>query len=972
MKLTAIKNSLTSASLFALAIAGAAPNNALAQQEVTAEEALEAATLAADEAQKTPQANAWAQTNIDLPADEAIRYGMLSNGMRYALRKNSTPEGAASVRMHVNVGSIAEAENEQGLAHFLEHMAFNGSTNVPEGEMVSMLEREGLSFGPDTNASTGFTETIYQLDLPDARESAMDLALMLMRETASNLTISDEAVERERGVIQSERQLRNTAGLRSARVQFAKQLPNTPVSDRFPIGTAEVIDTAPASRIRDFYHRYYRPENTTLVIVGDFDVEALEAKIVSQFGDWKAVGPAGAPMDYGTIDPNSPLSVGSFSDPASQTTAIFQKAKPYTATPNSVAGNLESIQLAVASQVLARRFLNLALAQDAKILGGAAPFNPFANIAEQAFFITVGKDGDWQSALAIGEQELRRAIEHGFTQSEIDEQLVNLTANLENAAKQQGTRQNAGIANELIASSVSGEVVVTPAGQLEVFQTLKPALTAAAVTQAFRANWQGGPNNVFVTSKAPIENAEESIRAALAASAKVAVTPPVDEVTNPFAYDDFGTPGKVASDGRIEDLGIRTIEFENGVRLNIKKTDFEDNELRFAVEIGEGLRAIPDAAGGLSYFMDNVMALGGLGEHDFQEIQRLTAGKTVNFGLVANQDSLRSSGTTTPDDAELQFKLVAALITDPGYRVEADAAWQNALPTINTQNAATPIAVYQRDFRRALASGDTRIGQGTAEELAAINMAMVKSQISDQLENGAIDIAIVGDIDEQAAIDLVAQTFGALPARPKREGVLDNIRPITFPADAGTIELYHNGQADQGAAAAVWPTDDYDDQKDDVTRDMMAAAMGLILIDEVRENLSASYSTQVFSRSSSLYDGDGFVTGFAVADPARMDQIFAAIRNVAKQMRDAPIDDDVLLRARKPMIERLEARVRENGAWLNIVVEAQRKPEWLDRWRARKDIVNQISAADIQAAARKYLTDEAMVEVRVVPEPTAE
>ena len=535
MKSAIAKHSLTTASLIALAMAGVLPSTALAQAEVTLE--------AAEQAEAVAQTNAWGQTNVDLPADEAIRYGVLDNGMRYALRKNTTPKGAASVRMHVKVGSVAEAENEQGLAHFLEHMAFNGSTNVPEGEMVSMLEREGLSFGPDTNASTSFTETIYKLDLPDAKETAVDLALMLMRETASNLTIGEEAVERERGVVQSERQLRNTAGLRSAVAQLAVQLPETPVSKRLPIGTEEVIATAPSSRIKDLYHRYYRPENTTLVMVGDFDVDAMEAKIQAQFADWEAVGQAGAAMDYGTIDPSSPLTIGSFSDPSSPTTAIFQKAKPFEATGNSVADNLESVQLALASQILAQRFQKLALAADAKILGGAAPFAPVENIADQALFVSVGKAGDWQNAVAVGEQELRRALQYGFTQSEVDEQLANFSSTLENAAKQQDTRRNAGVADEIISSTVSGEVVLTPAGKFEVLQSLKPSLTADLITQAFRSNWEGGPSSVFVTTAEPIENAEEAIGAALSASQKVAVEAPVEAETKPFAYDDFGTPG---------------------------------------------------------------------------------------------------------------------------------------------------------------------------------------------------------------------------------------------------------------------------------------------------------------------------------------------------------------------------------------------------------------------------------------------
>lgn len=958
MKIRVAKHCLFATSVIALAIAAPFQSTAFAQPETTAVEAPIAAS------------NPWGVVNIDLPADEAIRFGVMANGFKYALRKNETPKGSTSVRMHVDVGSMAEADDEQGLAHFLEHMAFNGSKNVPEGEMIKLLERQGLTFGPDTNASTSFTQTIYQLDLPATNDESVDTALMLMRETASNLTISPEAVDRERGVIQSERQLRNSAGLRSAVAQLAMQFPGTRISQRLPIGTVDVVNTAPASRIKDFYYRYYRPENTALVLVGDFDMDAMEAKIKAQFADWKATGPKGKQMDYGTIDPSSPLTIGSFSDPSIQTVAIFQTAKPYEIDPNSVEENLERLQLAVASKIMADRFQKISLKPESEVLGGASVFNPLENVARQSLFVSVGKEGSWQGALTVGEQELRRALQYGFTQSEFDEQVANLAAEFDNAAKQQDTRKNAQIADEIISSVVDKAVVMTPAGQLAVFKALQPAITAETTTAAFRKNWGESPNNLFVTTKEPIEDVEAAIQSTLVASKQVAVDAPVEVATKPFAYDSFGPAGKIKSDNTISDLGIRTVQFENGVRLNIKKTDFETGKVHYSLRVGDGALTMPQSAGGLNYYMQNVMAVGGLAKHDIQELQKILVGKTVSLSLTANQDSLGSSGVTTSDDAELQMKVLAALITEPGYRPEADSAWQNALPTINIQNKASPISVLQSEFARVLASGDTRFGQGAPDELAAMNMTKVKSLIGSQLANGAIEIAIVGDIDDQAAIDMVAKTFGALPARAVSETTNDAMRNIKFPTDTKPVMLYHNGQPDQGVALAVWPTDDDSDQKANATRDLMAAAMGLLLTDEIREKLGASYTTQAFSQSSNVYPDYGYVAGLAVADPAKIEEIYGATRSVAKQLRDEPLSEDVILRARKPMLEQMEKQDRENGAWAGIASRAQSEPDRLDRWRERKAIAVNITAADIQAAAQKYLIDNRLLEIRIVPQPT--
>ncbi|MCY7398331.1 MAG: insulinase family protein, partial [Sphingomonas bacterium] len=246
--------------------------------------------------------SAWGLRVTDVVSDPAIRYGRLANGMRYAIRRNTTPKGTASVRLHFPFGSIGETEDERGLAHFIEHMAFNGTTNVPEGDMVKILERQGLAFGPDTNAATGFDSTTYKLDLPVTDKARIDTALFLMREVASEVKFDPAAVQRERGVIEGERRARDSFQLRYVTDLLNFQAPNTLYGKRLPIGTTPVITTAPAARIADLYRRYYRPENATLVIVGDVDPVALEAQVKAKFADWRGKGAAGVKLPRGSVD----------------------------------------------------------------------------------------------------------------------------------------------------------------------------------------------------------------------------------------------------------------------------------------------------------------------------------------------------------------------------------------------------------------------------------------------------------------------------------------------------------------------------------------------------------------------------------------------------------------------------------------------------------------------------------------------
>ena len=243
----------------------------------------------------------WPQAVSDVEVDPDIRFGALPNGMRYAIRRQTIPEGQAALRLRIDAGSLMEADDQQGLAHFLEHMAFNGSEAVPEGEMIKILERLGLAFGADTNASTGFDETIYKLDLPRTDPETLSTSLMLLRETAMSLTIAQDAVDRERGIVLSEERARDAPSYRTYKSRLAFLLRDQRLNDRYPIGEVEVLRGAPAARIRDFYEAYYRPERTLLVAVGDFDVDAMETQIIESFGGWTGEGAPGEAPELGEV-----------------------------------------------------------------------------------------------------------------------------------------------------------------------------------------------------------------------------------------------------------------------------------------------------------------------------------------------------------------------------------------------------------------------------------------------------------------------------------------------------------------------------------------------------------------------------------------------------------------------------------------------------------------------------------------------
>ena len=945
-------NHLLAASMLALAIS--LPSQTIAQDTQT-------------QNQSTGFQTAWGAKSADVKPDETIKYGVLSNGMKYAIKKNETPKGNASLRMHVTLGSIAEAENERGLSHFLEHMAFNGSKNVPEGEMVKILERLGLSFGADTNASTGFDETIYQLDLPKTDAETVDASLFLMRETASELTITDEAVERERGVVDSERQFRNSAGLRNIEELLKFALPDTPFGNRLPIGTEEVLKTAPASAMRSLYERYYRPEKTTLVMVGDFDLDEMEAKIKKTFGDWKAVGDPGAELDRGTVKA-SQFKIGSFSDPAVNEQVQLAIFSPYERKDDSVAETKETLLETLASRIMGQRFQKLSLAEDAKINGGGIGFGNFLGAAEQSGLTMNPKDGQWKDALAIGEQELRRALQFGFTQAELDQQLANLETGFKNRVEQADTRSNRAIANQIVRSITEKSIVSAPQTDLEIFTALKPALTVEAVTAHFRSKLSTPPSVLFVSSKQPIENVQTEAIAVLTESSRVAVTAPEQVETKAFAYDNFGDVGKIASDNIIDDLGIRSITFANGVKLNIKKTDFEEGRVRYSLRYGGGTESLSQDKGSMGIFLSSMSAVGGLKEHSFEELQRIMAGKSVNLGLQAGPDSFGSTSATTPADFELQMKTLAAYVTDGGYRSEIDTSWQNAVPAFAAQLDALPQSILQFELPRVLHGGDKRFGIGSAQELLDYKASDIESLLSPIGASAPIEIGIVGDIDEQAAIDAVAKSFGAIPKRS--ESLNASVTAPKLISSKDEITLYHKGTVEQGFYVSYWPSTDGKDQSSAIKRQLTATVFRLLLLDEVREKLGATYSPVANSVASTRHDGYGYFSASVIAAPDKMDEISNAIKAITAKMINEGIDADTLDRARKPLLEELVKDQRENGDWLFYAARAQGQPEFLERKRNAEKLMLAVTPADVQAAAKQYLTEANRLNVRIVSDKT--
>ncbi len=917
-----------------------------------------------------PPASIWAFEKSDLPVDPAWRFGRLSNGMRYVIRQNATPKGTALVRMEVAAGSLDEAEHERGYAHFVEHMAFNGSTRVPEGEMVRLLERNGLAFGADTNAQTGFQRTTYLLDLPEAKPALLDTALMLMRETASELIFAPEAVERERGVILAERRDRDSPGFRNLADQLSFTDPQALYPRRLAIGTTETISAATASDLKAFWQREYVPDHVTIVVVGDFAPDAVETAIRAQFGDWERTGAAHQPP-AGPVRAKDVGRTAIYVEQALSERVTATRKGPRLDEPDTAANRQEELLRQIGYGIVNRRFQRAGRLPDPPFRAASFDTGDLLKAGRATELAVDTVDRKWPRGFAAAIAEYRRAMEFGFTSAEVAEQLAVIRKAARNEAELAGTRSNGALISAAFSLLRDERVPTTPQSALERFESFAPRITPETVLAALKRE--------AVPLKDPLIRFQgryqpEGGGAALRAAWDRAMRSPLQQtdsaITGTFGYTDFGRPGAVVTDAREPQLGIRRLRFANGVRLNLRHTDNETDRViaQFALDGGGRLST---KANPLATEMVSAFVAGGLGKHSQDDLQSLLSDRSVAMAFSANPEVFGSTVTTTTRDLETELQLMAAYVTDPGYRPEGQVQYRLAMNNYFAQLRTSPGSALGASIGGILSDDDPRFMLHKVEDYRALTFAKLKADLADRLDRGAIEIGIVGDIDEAQAIALTAKTFGALPTREAEFGRYPEQRQRPFTANRSLRVLRHTGPKDQALLQLVWPTRDDSDAVDNRRFAVLDRVVGIVLNDTLREQLGKAYSPNASSNLSQSWDDYGTFSITASVDVKDVAATRAAILAALGRLRDAPVSEDLLQRARQPLLEAYDNQLKTNRGWIGLVARAQSEPDRLDRFVKARARLLAITPAELQELARKYLADTAAVPVLVLPEAAA-
>ena len=921
----------------------------------------------------TQQAAAWPQANSDLPADPAVRFGTLPNGMRYAIMRNATPPRQAALRLRIDAGSLSENDDQKGLAHFLEHMAFNGSTNIPEGEMTKNLERLGLSFGGDTNAFTSFDQTAYTLNLPNTSDEVVDASLFALREVAGELLFNTEAVDRERGVIVGEDRIRDTPSYRATKAMLPFLAPGQRLADRLPIGDLDIIRTAPRDRFVDFYRAYYRPERATVIAVGDFDVDAMEAKIREKFADWTNPAPNGSDPDLGRLQPRE-AETRIHVEPGTQSTAQIYWTKVHDAAPDSVATRRKDLVRGLALAVLNRRMSEISRSANPPFLGGGAGYQSLFNAVDAATLVVAFNPGGWQRAIETAEQEQRRLVQYGVGQDELDREITEyrtaLTASVAGAA----TRQTTGLAGSLLNTVNDDEVFTAPADDLKLFEAAVTNLTLAEVNAAAAETFAGNGPLAFVTTPVAIEGGEAAVTAAIEASRQVAVTAPAVAAAVEWPYANFGTPGTVTARTEVADLGTTFVTFANGVKLTVKPTTFDDDQILVSVRAGNGTLDLPSDRAVPMWAAGSEVTEGGLGKLTKTQLDRVTASNVVGAGFGADPDAFQFSGGTRPEDLALQMQLLAAYFTDAGWRPEPFDQVKGQIGTQLDQIAATPGGAFGRYGVPMLYSGDKRFGLPTPADIEAAQLSDLRQVITDSIARGPVEVIVIGDVTVEDAIAQTAATFGALPTRPVAMTPSEAAARVRFPAPtAEPVTINHTGAAAQALGYVAWPTlDAIGDRKPSRTVSLLARVLQLRVTDELREKQGVAYSPGASATASTVFPDYGYAFVQAETPPDALPGFFKSVDDVATALRDAPVTEDELNRARLSAVESIRRSQATNGYWLGALENVQDDATQLAAIRTSISDLEAITPADIQKAAQTYLLPDRAWRAQVTAQAAAQ
>ncbi len=925
----------------------------------------------------------WAEVRSDLPQDSALVLGTLPNGLRYALLPNATPANRVFVRLLVSAGSLHENDDERGIAHFIEHMAFRNTLNHPRSDLVATLQRAGHAFGPDVNARTALDSTLYKIDLPDASERSLRDVLDVFRDFAFNIEFAPEAIATERGVILSEMSMRDTGGYRLAKAYLNFMHPAARSNFRSPIGLENQIRNFTPQQLRTFYDAWYRPERMAVIVVGDINPETVATIIAGTLGHLAARAASRAEPPADNTPPPSAPEFGVFID--GQLSGVgfrFFNARLKSGKDSGHASRLRKTTQYLALHMLADRFDKLVLQSDkSSYLGKAKVTNASLRAGLDSVQVAVSTNLiKWREELALIEQNLRRARDYGFTQNELDDAKTQAAKNHEQALRAAPTRPSDVLAAQLAAMFLNGDAFVAPEVHCKAAQEMLATITLEECNAAFAEMWGDNPPRLFISAGTRFSEKKEEtkITQCLADSRKVSLAPIAAAQNQTRDAQSQNKPdshptGRAVATRQVPEIGATLTKLNNNVLLNFKRTDFEKDKVYVSINIDGGYLGAPPRQPGLAYFAIGSFVSGGLEDRSYADIRQQLRQSNAQGSLGLRVDSNRNSlhGSIAPS-ARLKniLEILAGYLATPGFRDEATQEARHGMAGIYTAMRSSASANISTLIIISDLTGDKRLGLPAYKDVMARTMTEARQWLAPLLAKSGIEISIVGDISYDDALDATLKTFGVLPARPEcaSSKVYNEVKFIKKPGS--TITKTIGATIKQAAFAYVWPAPatEIKTRHDERVIGILADVIENNLQDSLRKQLGMAYAVNAISYGDDAAPNCRCIIATTEVAPAVLDKAIAAVRESLAKLAREGVGENDFARAKNPRIESMRQALRTNDYWMKTALgDAQTNPKNLEDTLTRLGDYESITREEVNALATRILNFDQAYLFKAVP-----
>ncbi len=900
----------------------------------------------------------------DLPKDPNVQVVKLDNGLTCWLRQHQTPPGRVTIWLHVDSGSLNENEDQRGLAHFLEHMAFNGTEHFPPGELIKYFESIGLRFGQHQNAFTSYDQTTYMLTLPNTEQETLEKGFTCIADYAYRMSLLPEEIKKERGVILEEMRARDGLNKRISEKIIPIYAPDSRIAKRLPIGLEEVIKNANRELLNSYYRKWYRPDLTTLIVVGDIAPDKLKPIIEKQFSAWERSGEPPQPHKPG-ISSSSTERSAIVTDPEWKEAdvnivTIIKRDRVFT-TQAYRDGLVDDL----GNWILTKRLNDLVDQGKAPFQQARASKGWFMNAALLSSVSATGKPENARAIIEFLGRELKRLRIHGALNRELEQAVKARTSALERAVETVSTREAGRLAGMLNSAAGAGRLPMSPKQELELARKLIPAITLQEINAAYIRNFPRDKR--LVLSILPEAQADDLTEAKQLEILHAGEAGEVTKWQGTAAVDKLAdrmpAPGTWQQQSKQDDLDVQSGVLSNGARVHIKPMDYKKDTITVRVSLFGGEIQESTANRGITQAAALAFKQTATEKFSSTALKDYLTGKKLGISGWADEDTLTLNISGAPKDIETGFQLLYLLLTQPKLEAAALENWrtQQALRYKGMQTVAE--AKLFQEASRLLAPDDPRMHVLTPEMISKLTLEAGQKWL-DELITHDMEVAVVGDIDPAKANELVLQYIGALPKRKPMTETLDELRRVQTAEGPVVARIDVNSIANRSAVFVGWRSPGWRQSRQKVLNIKLAGMILRKLVrEEIREERGWTYSAAVFDRSSEVYTNASYFGAFFTADP---DKAAPALEVAAKIIRDfaetGPTDEQLAV-GKKQIANILDEQMKKPEFWIRKLATLHYHESDFDYLRNVGKIYNDMTGEEIQKTLSAFIKKPNLIQI---------